>query len=308
MTRTPRWAALLATLALAGCAERPRPGPVITSASAAPPAAPATMAEAPGAAGGEPCGALDCRLFDAPEAAFAVVLAERPKALGIGEAHAQKGMEGVESAAKRFTDRFTPMLKERASDLVVELMLPPKGCKPAEQEVRKKQEEVTKQQASSNQSEYVTMGDVARKVGIIPDALRPSCEDLDAAAKAGDLAIPKMLETIARLAGGKARELVARNEKLGADKMVVLYGGALHNDVSPKPEKAAWSFGPELARMTNGRYVELDLFVPESIQDTDSWRSLPWFGHYDKVAHAGKAVLFKTGPSSFALIFPKTRR
>ncbi|MFT3774188.1 MAG: hypothetical protein QM820_53170 [Minicystis sp.] len=287
------------------------PPPVTSVASAAPaatapPAAVTAQAAAPKS--GKPCGALECRLFDTPEDALAAVIESKPLVLGIGEAHAQKGMEGIDSAAKRFTDRFLPLLRDKASDLVVELMLPPKGCKPAEQEVRTKQREVTKHQAESNQSEYVTMGDAARKLGVIPDALRPTCDDSDRAAKAGDGAIATMLETIARLAGTKAKDLLARNQKLGADKMVVLYGGALHNDATPKAERASWSFGPDLIKATNGRYVELDVFVPESIQDTDSWKAMAWYPHYDRAAHAGATALFKTGPSSWALIFPKTAR
>ncbi|APR84309.1 Hypothetical protein A7982_09658 [Minicystis rosea] len=317
MSRSPRTLAFLAALSLAACGGSPPAGDASTpgavsaapaAASALPSASAAPVATAAATKSGRPCGALECRLFDTPEEALAAVLEAKPLVLGIGEAHAQKGMEGVDSAAKRFTERFLPALRGSASDLVVELMLPPKGCKPAEQEVRTQQREVTKHQAESNQNEYVTMGDAARKLGVIPDALRPTCDDLERAAKAGDGAIAAMLETIARLAGGKAKDLVARNQKLGADKMVVLYGGALHNDAIPKPERASWSFGPELIKATGGRYVELDVFVPESIQDTDAWKAMAWYAHYDRAAHASATALFKTGPSSWALIFPKTAR
>jgi len=306
---------LLALPLVAACAEPPAPAPpqavgapTISVATSAPVPVPVPAVATAAPSAGRPCGALDCRLFDRPEDALAAVLASKPLVLGVGEAHAQKGMEGVDSAAKRFTDRLLPVLKERASDLVVELMLPPKGCKPAETKVREKQKEVTRHQAAGNQSEYVTMGDAARKLGVVPDALRPTCDDLDAAAKAGDGAVPKMLETIARLAGDKAKELVARNQKLGADRTVVLYGGALHNKAEPKPDRAAWSYGPELAKATGGRYVELDVFVPESIQDNDAWKAFAWYAHYDKKEHAGATVLFKTGPASWAMIFPRTVR
>jgi hypothetical protein len=317
---------ILALLLLTACAGTPAKGnepplppasapslPVPTAASATsatstPAPSPPSGAPSASASSGKPCGPLDCRLFDAPADALAVVLASRPLVLGVGEAHAQKGTAGVDSAAKRFTGQLLPALQGRASDLVVELMLPPKGCQrpEAEKEVRVHQHEVTQHQADTNQSEYVTMGDAARKLGVIPDALRPSCADLEAAAQAGDGAVVKMLETIARLAGAKARELLARNEKLGAEKMVVLYGGALHDKANPKPERAAWSFGPELVRATGGRYVELDVFVPESIQDTDAWKAFAWYPYYDRAALGGGTALFRTGPASWALIFPKT--
>ena len=314
--RPPPSLSLLALAALTACAgtpakgdDPPRPPAGASSAAVASVSAPSPVPPAPALApvtlrAGKPCGALDCRLFDAPEDALAVVLASKPLVLGVGEAHAQKGMEGVGSAAKRFTEQLLPALKDRASDLVVELMLPPTGCQPAEKEVRVHQGEVTKHQADTNQSEYVTMGDAARKLGVIPDALRPTCADLEAAAGAGDGAVVTMLETIARLAGAKAKELLSRNQKLGVERTVVLYGGALHDKAEPRPDRAAWSFGPELVRATGGRYVELDVFVPESIQDTESWRAFAWYPHYDRAAHGGRTALFRTGPSSWALIFP----
>lgn len=303
--RPPRRLLLLALTMPASVACQGSAAPHV-DASPAPPAASAVAEASPRA--GQPCGALDCRLFDAPEDAFAVVLAQRPRALGIGEAHAQKGMDGVDSSTKRFTERLLPLLRDRASDLLVELMLPPTGCKKAEKKVRAKQQEVVERQAETNQSEYVTMGEAARRLGLVADALRPSCEDLAVIAQAGDLAVPRMLETIARLAAAKAKELLGRREKAGVDKMVVLYGGALHNVAAPKPDRAAWSFGPELLRATGGRYVELSMFVPESIQDSDSWRALAWVPHYDRAAHGAKTALFRTGPSSWALIFPASPR
>jgi hypothetical protein len=60
---------------------------------------------------------------------------------------------------------------------------------------------------------------------------------------------------------------------------VLAYGGALHNDTAPRPQRAAWSFGPELMQRTGGRYIELDLIVADYIQDNDAWRSLPWYAH-----------------------------
>src|SRR5262245_59908648 len=142
---------LLVLAALTSCtATKPAPPDTQSAqASAASASAPASAASASAQsaapAAGKPCGALDCRLFDTPEEAFAVVIADKPRVLGVGEGHAQKGTSGIDSSTKRFTERFLPMLKDKASDLIVELMLPPaKGCKPAEQEVRTKQKEVTK--------------------------------------------------------------------------------------------------------------------------------------------------------------------
>jgi hypothetical protein len=185
-------------------------------------------------------------------------------------------------------------------------MLPPNGCKKAEQAARAAQREVTAPQADTNQDEYVALGEAARHLGVVPDALRPTCDDLAAVGAEPELAVSRMLETIARLSAEKASVLVARLQRVGSDKMVILYGGALHNDVDPKPERLPWSYGPALMKATNGRYVELDIFAPEAIQDTATWRALPWYAQYDGTAFGAYAVLFHPAAASWVLILPKS--
>ncbi len=275
-------------------------------ASAAPPAAappPSGVAEpAPEA---EECGALGCRLFESPADALRHVLESKPLVLGVGEAHALKGTEGVESTTSRFTRELLPVLAPRASDIVIELMQPDRRCLKTTEEVRKEQKEVTRDQAASNQNEFVMLGARAKDAGVRPHILYPSCAQYDRIVKAGDDSIFVMLETIALLTEQKAEAILERNRKEGAaDALLVLYGGAVHNDVSPREGRQAWSYGKSLLDTTGGRYVELDLIVREYIKDTDVWKSLPWYSHFDKTAHPDKVVLFHPAPSSYALIFP----
>ncbi|HEU4409449.1 MAG TPA: hypothetical protein VFS43_29595 [Polyangiaceae bacterium] len=139
----------------------------------------------------------------------------------------------------------------------------------------------------------------------MPDALRPSCDDLAAIDRAGDEALSAMMATIARLTEAKASELLARAAGAEPGKVVVTYGGALHNDLAPKPGREPWSFGPALDRASGGAYVELDLYAPEAIGDSEVWRALPWHAHYDAARFAPKAVLFRLGPKSYALVLPR---
>lgn len=274
----------------------------------APPLAASPAANATTPDGAIPCGELGCLQFETPEDAFRHVLATRPTILAVGEAHAQKGKEDVPSSAKRFTDAFLPFLQGKASDLVLEVMAPNPSCKKKTKEVRKKHEVVTKQHAATNQSEYVQMGERARKLGIVPDLLRPSCEDLAAIQEAGDGAIALSLETIARLTTQQVGKLLGPGGRKPdeKDKMIVTYGGVLHNDLRPSGVRASWSFAPALSERVDGGLVALDLFVPEYIEDTDLWRGLPWFAHYDKAKHGDKATLFRLEDKSFVLIFPLT--
>ena len=301
----PAFALLVLGSAL-GCSVQPSAAP--TPSAAAPPAA-STAAIAPSAAPpATDCVALGCRLFDTPADAFRAILATKPLVIAVGEAHAQKGTEAIPSSAKRFTGELLPLLEGRASDLLVELMAPPAGCKKTAEVVATKQKVVTEKQTESAQNEYVVMGNEAKKRGLVPDLLRPSCADLDAIDKAGDDAIGASLSTIARLTKTRVAGLLDRNAKAAPERLVATYGGAMHNDLTPPPERALWSFGPELSARVKGRYVEVDLFVPEFILETESWKKLEWYPHFDRTRHPDKTTLFNPHPGSYVLIFPRTPR
>ncbi|MDP9037200.1 MAG: hypothetical protein M3O50_20575 [Myxococcota bacterium] len=266
---------------------------------------------APGRAQGDPCGAWECRQYDTPADAFRVAIGRAPLVIGIGEAHAPRSAR-VPSAAKRFTEELLPVLRGRASDLLVELMQPPAGCEDASANVRARQTLITSQQAVDSQSDYVLLGARARSDGIIPDLLRPSCADLEAVQRAGDEAIAVSLETIARLSIVQAERLVDRARRSASDqgKAVVLYGGALHNDLTPAPERARWSYGPSLDGYVGGRFVAVDLIVPEFIGDDEAWRSLVWWAWWssqDRAPLGARATLLHVGERSHVLIFPRTK-
>ena len=300
-------ALLVALASPLGCNAQPTIAPLPPAAS--PPPAVSTVASAPSAAPpASDCVELGCRLFDTPADAFRAILESKPLVIAVGEAHAQKGTESIPSSAKRFTGELLPLLEGRASDLLVELMAPPAGCKKVTEEVKTKQKVVTEKQTETAQSEYVIMGNEAKKRGVVPDLLRPTCADLDAIDKAGDEAIGASLATIARLTKTRVVELLDRNARAGTERIVATYGGAMHNDLTPPPERAAWSFGPDLSARAGGRYVEIDLFVPEFILDTESWKKLPWYPHFDRDKHPEKTTLFNPRPGSYVLIFPRTPR
>ena len=294
-----RSASLAPLLVIAACSRASSPAKPDPPASAELPLPPPISA-------GTACGPLGCMQYDSARDAFMDALASGPLVVGVGEAHAPKGAT-VASAAKRFTDELLPVLSGRASDLVVELMMPPTGCADAAAQVRAKQAVVTAKQAPTNQNEYVVMGERARALGVVPDMLRPSCTDMDAVRDAGD-PIDSSLVLIVRLCETQAKRLVDRDARSDADqgKVVVLYGGALHNDLAPSAEAARWTYAPALDAYVQGRFVAVDLIVPEFIADDDTWRALPWYAHYDKTKLGAKTTIFRTGDKSYVLVFPVT--
>jgi hypothetical protein len=184
-------------------------------------------------------------------------------------------------------------------------MMPPSGCAAKVREAKKAEEPVTTRHAAEDQSEYVAMGEAARKLGIVPDLIRPSCADLDAIDNADD-PIDASLRTIERLTREKVGALLDRDARTPGDegKMVVTYGGAIHNDREPPAERRAWSFGPALDRSTGGRYVEVDIYVPEFMDGSDPWKSLPFYAAYDKTKLGVKTTMFRIRERSYVIVLP----
>lgn len=302
------------SLLIAACAPTAEPaaGPPAASGSDAQApavASPTVATTASAAATADPqtlCGALDCQLFDSPGEAFAHVLTQTPRVLAIGETHVQKGKEAIPSATKRFTETLLPMLQSRASDLVLELWVADGSCGKQEQQAAAQQKQVTKQQASGNTNEFARLRKRAHELGIRPHVLRPSCEQYREIVTAREDAVDKMLTMITRLTADMATKLLAAQPPGGESRMVVAYGGAMHNDLQPPPVRQKWSFGPELQQTTGGKYVELDIIVPEFIRDSASWKALPWYPHFNKDAHPEKTTLFRPADGSFVLIFPRS--
>jgi hypothetical protein len=234
------------------------------------------------------------------------VLDTRPRVLAIGEAHAQKGTESVASTTTRFTSLLLPLLSKRASDLVVELWVANGRCGKVEGHVAEQQRPITQNQASSNQSEFLALGQRAQSFGITPHALTPTCEEYALIAGAGASDVDRMLQMIAAATARELDRLLDQQTAAAPNSLLVAYGGALHNDLFPRPGRERWSFGPELDRRTHGAYVELDLIVPEYVKDNESWRAFPWYTAYDPAHHGKETLLFSPAPRSFALVFPRS--
>jgi hypothetical protein len=196
-----------------------------------------------------------------------------------------------------------PRLAPRASDLVIELWVANGSCGKVEQKVQKQQEAVTAPQAATNQNEFMELGHRAKSLGIMPHALVPSCEQYQKIANAGADDIAEMLAMIKTVTARDVNELLA---KRGPERLVIAYGGAMHNDLVPRAGREDFSFGPELAASTSQRYVELDLVIPEQIKDNDTWKALPWYPLYSAEKADGSAYLLSWAAHAYALVFPKS--
>jgi len=285
-------------------------GPGATpSAQAAPSTAAAPSAPAVSTSGkpvGRPCGELGCLAFATPQAAFAKALSASPRVIALGEAHAQKDAPRVKSTTRRFAEELLPGLEGRVTDLVIELLTTNGSCGAAvERNVAERQKPVTEPQSASNQNQYITLGAVAKKLGIAPHTLVPECEELRAVTQAGEGDIDRMLVLIADATVRETEKLFASGDPKRA---IVLYGGALHNDLAPRAGRERWSYGPRLSQRAAGRYVEIDLVVPEFVRPTPSWQGLPWYAAFEALPPGAETILYEPSPSSYVLIFPRSAR
>ena len=303
---------LVATVIPIASSSEPRPAPMDARAPVAgAPVRPTPIIcpeSPPVLESGTPCGDLHCLAFDTLQAAFAHILETRPRVLGIGETHAQKGTEKIPSATRRFAEWLLPSLCGRTKAMILEVWLPRNDCgdKRVEQ-VARAQKPATLPQAESNQNEYVTLGHVAKRLGIEPSALVPTCDEYQSILDAGPDSIERMLTLIGKKTADRLIEELHRHPSDETGPVVIAYGGALHNDAEPTPDHLNFSYGPRLLAETQGHYVELDLIVREYVKDTELWQKQPYYKALRKNPVAKKTLVYQWGPHSFGLVFAVTK-
>lgn len=250
-----------------------------------------------------PCGDLHCLAFTSPAAAFAQVLSKKPRVIGIGESHAQKGSESVVPTPRRFAEQLLPSLCGHTHSMILEIWLPRNDCGDQRvKQVQRQQKPVTAAQSKSNQDDYVALGYAAKRLGIEPSALVPACNEYQSILDAGSDSIARMLALIGTKTAERVVEELHRVDDPEAVAPVVAYGGALHNDAEPTPDHLEFSYGPRLLSETGGRYVELDLVVREYVKDTEVWQKQPYYRALRKNPLPDKTLLYQWGEHSFALV------
>ena len=237
--------------------------------------------------------------------ALAQVLASQPRMLAVGEYHQTEKTAGVESCVRRFTRDFLPRLKGRASDLVLETWMAEGNCGKAEQ-VATAEIGVTTQRPEATEDELLTLLKAAKGLGLEPHILELSCADYERINPGGEVDYGALLTMTGDKLAEKTKAVYtqrARTVAAGTDPgLVVIYGGAIHNDLDPPADERAFAFGQRLAEASGRSYVELDLVVPAFV-DTDVVGKMDWYTQYKKALAAGRLALITRNPSSFILVF-----
>ena len=249
-----------------------------------------------------------CTVVANPLDGFRRVLAREPSVLTVGEYHEVNGAPKVPSAIRRFTNDLLPALKGKVASLVVETWMLNGKCGETEKKATAAVAKTT-QRPDSTEDELTTLLDHTFKMGVKNHILLIDCDDYRSMTDdAGELDGEASLLLVKRKVEEKALEVLESEEAGTKEKVLLLYGGALHNDLEPLPEWRAYSFGPRLRRETNGHTVELDLLVPEYVDTDEDLLKEPWFAGAMALSKAGKTVLINPHPDVYLLLFPRFRK
>lgn len=256
---------------------------------------------------GVQCGGAPCWRFRTSRDAFARVLDAKPAVLALGEYHARTDLPRVRSTISRFMRELLPSLQGRAGSFIAETWMTKGSCGVVEKKAVAQVEKTTKR-PKETEDELTTLLYRTADLGMVNHLLLVECDDyrtmLDAA---GELDPLKTLEMVRRKVQEKAEEAKEAGEGGSPERMLILYGGALHNDLYPLEDYEPFAFGPALDALTPGAYVELDLIVPEYAADDSDLKATSWFAPAVALTKAkGQPVLVEPKPRSFMLVWPGT--
>lgn len=240
------------------------------------------------------------RVLAGPEELVEVIGGLGPRLLGVGELHATVDGPAETPAIAWFTDRLLPLLAPSATDLVVETWVFEGGCGAQEETVAATLPEDTRRPPETEDA-IVRLARRARELGVEPRALELSCGDYALVVDAqGRIVYDQLLSALTAKLGAFAREGLATPAAC-----LVLYGGAVHNDLHPRPALATYSYAVDIAAQAPEAYVELDLYPRAAARTQAAFAEEPWFPLLDAPVTPGRLVLYERDPRSLIVLLPE---
>ncbi len=222
--------------------------------------------------------------------------------VAFGELHQTVKTAGVRSSIARFTDEILPAIAPRASHLIVETWVSRGACGETEKQVTKDVARTTERPAET-ENEIVRLLRRAKELGVAPHVLDVDCHEYQSlVTSGGGVDYDRLLAMTGQHLGRAIQQALALPRP--ADRpLVLVYGGALHNDLAPDPELAKYSFGPAIDALTHGDYREIDLYVPELVDTYPALRVERWYSAWRLVRALPGTTLIRRQPRSAVLLF-----
>jgi hypothetical protein len=262
---------------------------------------PASSTEAPAPAPVDVAPLPAHRTFPNAGAAVAALLEDKPRIIGIGEVHASTDGPGGATTLARFTRDVFPVLAPHVTDLVIETWRLDGTCG-AQAEAVVTQVETDTKRPEATKSEIVLLAEAAVALNVRPHDLAISCAEYDTLQGPADAEGQRAVAygQLLRLLTGKLGDYAQRGLDT-PDAAIVLYGGAVHNDVAPTEALADYSYGAAAAAKGGASYMELDLYAPELIRGNTNLLEPAWAPLLDATG-PDHVILYERGPGSFVLL------
>jgi hypothetical protein len=257
-----------------------------------------------------------CRMFDPVEevphhhrefadtkSAIAQILAEnpQPRVYAIGEYHQTRNAIAATSPLTRFTQEIISMLEPFAAHLVVEAWLDASCWSPAN---ANKAVLAGTQRPTGTSMEVMRLVRRGQQMHMQTHTLPMTCIEHDAVmGTSGHINFLLLLELITDKLTETTRALLTQPAAKASDNSVIVYGGALHNDLYPRWPLEELSYARTLSAELGGKVLEIDLVVPEVVANMQMIRSEPWFPLLGRASPA-RVLVWKRGPASYVVILP----
>ncbi len=263
---------------------------------------------APPPKGANPAGDLgygdDARLFASASLAIAHIVKSHPqgvpRVLGFGEFHKLKSSAPVRSALRQFAGGMIDLIGPATSDLVLESWTVDPNCGRTA-DVVKKQVEKTIERPPETENEMAMLVRKVKALGIQGHALEFQCDEYKRLLVNGKLDHAKVLTAVSAKLGTSTKRLLDSTDK---SKMIVIYGGATHNNISPYEGLEHWSYAPEIAKVTNNGFIEIDLYVPEFVAGDELLKTEAWYPLL-KESRKDQVILIRRESHSYILLLRK---
>lgn len=236
------------------------------------------------------------REVDTTADAITLILAEnpRPRVYAIGEYHETRNAIAATSPLARFTQEIIMLLEPHAQHLVVEAWLDA-SCWSGR--TTDQVQQVTQRPASTSM-EVMRLVRRTEQTRLQAHTLPMTCIEYDSVIDAsGHVDFLLLLHLVTGKLAETTRALLERS------RGVIVYGGALHNDLYPRWPLEELSYADKLARDLGGDVLEIDLVVPEVVAPMAMIRSEAWFPLLGR-ASPDRVMVWQRGPASYVVILP----
>jgi hypothetical protein len=244
----------------------------------------------------DPIRELDHREFpDTASAVRAILDGDRRAArvYAVGEYHATRDAIAKRSPLARFTREIIELLEPRARHMVVEAWLDESCASPKVHA----QVSAGDDHGSSTQTDLDNLVAANERLQIATHGLPMTCIEHRAMFDpVGRVDFLRLLEMVTEKLFEATRALVED----GRD--VIVYGGALHNDLYPHWPLEELSYAVPLTKL-GIEVLEIDLVVPEVVAPMEAIRNEPWFPLLGR-ASPERVTVWERGPNSYVIVLP----